>query len=123
MLLMELMMLMGQMLMVLMEQMLMDLVDKYRLNLIQGSSLNDRDGVIDYTPLKEVSHAWSSSEGDDEDSHNTSVNNQNAPAHGDSEDRGDVIDYTPLEEHSENWDAFLQKKLKHHKSKKHAHKK
>ncbi|CAD8121654.1 unnamed protein product [Paramecium sonneborni] len=75
---------------------------------------NDRDGVIDYTPLKEVSNAWDS---EDEDSNN---NNQNDTSE-DQQDRGDVIDYTPYEEKDVDWDSLLQKKQNknHHSSKKH----
>ncbi|CAD8122617.1 unnamed protein product [Paramecium sonneborni] len=79
---------------------------------------NDRDGVIDYTPLKEVSNAWSSE--DEDNDNNNNQNNQNDDS-TDQEDRGDVIDYTPYEEKDVDWDSLLQKKQNknHHQSKKH----
>ncbi|CAD8105655.1 unnamed protein product [Paramecium primaurelia] len=82
-----------------------------------GLTGDDRDGVIDYTPLKEVSNAWGSEdEGDNHQNENDNTENK-----AEKEDRGDVIDYTPYEEKDLDWDSLLQKKQNknHRQSKKH----
>ncbi|CAD8111967.1 unnamed protein product [Paramecium sonneborni] len=87
----------------------------------QGQNANDRDGVIDYTPLKEQSNAWASSE---EESNDGNQDNQSNHSDSDDQDRGDVIDYTPYEEKDVDWDSLLQKQSKktHHKLKQNTHK-
>ncbi|CAK63959.1 unnamed protein product (macronuclear) [Paramecium tetraurelia] len=83
-----------------------------------GLNGDDRDGVIDYTPLKEVSNAWGSEE---EGDNHENANDHHEGNDAETEDRGDVIDYTPYEEKDVDWDSLLQKKQNknHHQSKKH----